>query len=161
MLLVFSGCKTEESAVAPPQSQSTTTDAQLYLLGKDAIGFVFYKNSVDTIAKGGNSAHTENLRTRYNKIAAQYLDANGKVKTGTIFPDSSLIVKELYTNKTLAVYAFLFKKKGDTNADANGWVWAELIPSGSPLYSVTNKGAGCNGCHSVGIDYTRMNDAHP
>jgi len=159
--LLFVGCKEKDSPTETPTA-STTTEAQLYMLGKNSAGFTFYKNSTDTLTKAGNSAHPDpKLRTRYNKIAAQYLDANGKVKAGTVFPDSSLIVKELFTGSTLTTYVFLFKKKGDTNADANGWVWAETSPTGAATYPVSNKGSGCLGCHSTGIDYTRMNDTHP
>jgi hypothetical protein len=159
--LIAGGCSKEDSGTTPTQTVvSTTTESQLYILGKSSVGFTFYKNSTDTLNKGGNSGHPDaRLRTRYNAIAAQFLDASGKVKMGTIFPDSSLIVKELYTGSTLTTYVFLFKKKNDANADANGWVWAETSPSGSSTYPVTNKGAGCIGCHSTGIDYTRMNDA--
>ncbi|MDP1675548.1 MAG: hypothetical protein Q8L88_01690 [Bacteroidota bacterium] len=160
MLSLFAaGCKEEDS---PTETGQTDTDSQLYLLGKSSTGFVFYKNTSDTISKGGNSGHPDaKLRTRYNSIAAKYLDGAGKVKAGTIFPDSSLIVKELYTNNALTTYVFLFKRTGDKNADANGWVWAEISPTGSILYSASKKGAGCIGCHAIGIDYTRMNDAHP
>lgn len=162
-VILFIGCKEEESpAASPAPAQTTTTEAQLYILGKSAAGFTFYKNSADTILKGGNSGHPDGkLRTRYNSIAAQSLDATGKVKSGTVFPDSSLIVKELFTGSTLTTYVFLFKKKNDANADANGWVWAETSPSGTALYPASNKGAGCTGCHGTGIDFTRMNDAHP
>ncbi len=161
-LSVFVGCSKDTSNPTSIGTQSTTTDSDLYLLGKNSTGFTFYKNSIDTITKGGNSGHPDpRLRTRYNSIAAKFLDAAGKVKSGTIFPDSSLIVKELYTNNTLTTYVFLFKKKGDANADANGWVWAEASPTGAATYPVSNKGAFCTGCHSIGIDYTRMNDAHP
>lgn len=161
MLSLFAaGCKDEDSPTTP--GQSATTETALYMLGKSSTGFVFYKNTLDTISKGGNSGHPDaKLRTRYNAIAAKYLDGTGKVKAGTVFPDSSLIVKELYTNNALTTYVFLFKKNGDQNADANGWVWAETSPIGSTLYAANKKGVGCIGCHGVGIDYTRMNDAHP
>ncbi len=164
LLAVFllAGCKEEDSPTTTQPTATTTTEAGLYMLGKNPAGFTFYKNSTDTLAKGGNSAHPDpKLRTRYNSIAAKFLDANGKVKAGTVFPDSSLIVKELFTGSTLTTYVFLFKKKGDKNADANGWVWAETSPTGAATYPVSNKGAGCVGCHSTGIDYTRMNDSHP
>lgn len=161
-IISFTGCKKEDSPTAVTQTSSTTSESDLYNLGKSPTEFTFYKFSSDTIVKGGNSAHPDpKLRTRYNSIAAKYLDADGKVKTGTIFPDSSLIVKELYTNNALTTYVFLFKKKGDTNADVNGWIWVETSPSGSPTFPASNKGAMCIDCHSTGIDYTRMNDSHP
>ena len=159
--LFAAGCKKEDSPVAAP-GQPTTTEADLYMLGKNSTGFVFYKNSPDTISKGGNSGHPDaQLRTRYNSIAAKHLDITGKVKAGTVFADSSLIVKELFTNNVLTTYVFLFKRNGDKNADANGWVWAEVSPTGTTMYAASKKGEGCITCHSVGIDYTRMNDAHP
>ncbi|MFA6541617.1 MAG: hypothetical protein WCT99_08435 [Bacteroidota bacterium] len=160
-MFFFWGCSKEDNPAGSTET-TTTTGADLYSLGKSEAGFSFYKNRPDTIAKAGGSGHPDpQLRTRYNSIAAQYLDGNGKVKAGTVFPDSSLIVKELFTNGILTTYVYLFKKKNDTNADANGWLWAESSPTGAPTYSVSNKGAGCTGCHSSGIDYTRMNDAHP
>jgi len=157
------GCKKEDSSpAAATTTQTITTEAQLYILGKSDVGYVYYMNSTDTIGKDAGSGHSEpKLRTRYNTIAASYLDAAGRVKAGTVFRDSSLIVKELYDNRTLSTYVFLFKKSGDKNADANGWVWAETSPTGTSKYPAANKGAGCIGCHSIGIDYTRMNDAHP
>ena len=159
--LFFLGCSKDDSPTEPA-GKTTTTDGDLYSLGRSENGFVFYKNSADTITKAGGSGHPDpQLRTRYNSIAAQYLDLNGKVKTGTIFPDSSLIIKELFTNGALTTYVYLFKKKNDINADANGWLWAESSPTGTPTYSVAKRGAGCTGCHGSGIDYTRMNDAHP
>lgn len=164
LALAFAGCKKNDSSspVSTTTVQTTTSEAQLYNLGKNSNGFMFYKNSTDPIDKGAGSGHTQPLlRTRYNSVAAEYLDGAGKVKPGTVFRDSSLIVKELYTGNNLEILVFLFKKKGDANADANGWVWAELSPAGNTLYAVTNKGSGCVGCHSPGIDYTRMNDTHP
>ncbi|KAB2920648.1 MAG: cytochrome P460 family protein [Bacteroidetes bacterium] len=159
LLLLAAGC-TDDSGTEP--TPGGTTEAQLYSLGKNAAGFTFYKNSADTITKGGNSAHPDpQLRTRYNSVAARFLGSDGKVKAGTLFPDSSLIVKELYTNSVLTTYVFMFKRAGDPHADANGWVWAETHADGSTLYAASKKGAGCTGCHSTGIDFTRMNDAHP
>ncbi|MHB1048733.1 MAG: hypothetical protein ACYC09_01540 [Bacteroidota bacterium] len=160
LLAAFIGCDDEESPTTP--GESTTTEADLYAMGKDPTGFVFYKNSADTIVKAGGSGHPDpKLRTRYNAVAARSLDTSGKVKAGTVFPDSSLIVKELFTNDVLTTYVFMLKRPGDKNADANGWVWAETYASGSTLYAASNKGFGCINCHSTGIDYTRMNDTHP
>jgi len=159
--LLIAGCNGDETPVDVP-SVSTTTESDLYVMGKDPAGFVFYKNSTDTIVKAGGSGHPDpKLRTRYNAVAARSLDSDGRVKAGTVFPDSSLIVKELFTNDVLTTYVFMLKRTGDNNADANGWVWAETHASGSTLYAASNKGFGCINCHSIGIDYTRMNDAHP
>ena len=129
-----------------------------------ASNYSYYKNTLAIISRSTGSGHTAQplLRTRYNLKAATQLDASGKVKIGAIFPDSSLIVKELMkVDSTIEVYAFMFKLKGASNSDANGWVWGEATALGVVAYSVSNKSSGCNNCHSTGIDYTRMNDSHP
>lgn len=28
-----------------------------------------------------------------------------------------------------------------------GWLWAEFSPTGTPLYSISNRGSACTGCH--------------
>lgn len=161
IIVLLSGCKKEESPTAA--TNPTVTDADLYLLAKGTTNKTFYKFSTDTLLKGGNSAHVHpKLRTWYNTKATTQLDAQGKVKTSPVFPDSSLIVKEIYnSNGTLLWYAILFKLSSATNKGPGDWVWSELEANGNPLISASEKGAGCAGCHSVGVGYTRMNDVHP
>lgn len=137
------------------------TDAQLLSLAQAPGGWVYYRNSTDTLPKAPNSAHDEpRLRTRYNAKAATQLDVNGKVKLAPNFSDSSLIVKELFTATTITTFAIMLKLRSAPNA-GNGWVWSELDASGNVKISAASKGAGCVSCHSAGLDYTRMNDAHP
>jgi hypothetical protein len=100
------------------------------------------------------------VRTRYNARAAALLDANGKVRAGASFPDSSLIVKELITGTTLNRYAVMMKMRASGNA-GGGWLWAYYAPDGSSQISIREQGRSCVSCHSSGIDHTRMNDAHP
>jgi hypothetical protein len=137
------------------------TDAQLLSLAQAPGGWVYYRNSTDTIVKASNSAHDEpRLRTRYNAKAATQLDVNGKVRLDPNFPDSSLIVKELFTGPTITTLAIMFKLRSAPNA-GNGWIWSELDANGNVKISAASRGAGCVSCHSAGLDYTRMNDAHP
>jgi len=137
------------------------TDAQLLSLAQAPGGWVYYRNSTDTIVKASNSAHDEpRLRTRYNAKAATQLDVNGKVRLDPNFPDSSLIVKELFTGPTITTLAIMFKLRSAPNA-GNGWIWSELDAGGNVKISAASRGAGCVSCHSAGLDYTRMNDAHP
>lgn len=137
------------------------TDAQLLSLAQAPAGWVYYKNSTDTLIKASNSAHDEpRLRTRYNAKAASQLNADGKVKLDPNFPDSSLIVKELFTGPTITTFAIMFKLRSASNA-GNDWVWSELDVNGNVKISAANKGAGCISCHSAGLDHTRMNDSHP
>lgn len=163
--IVLAGCKKEEDSPVAPTASTTVTvkEADLYAAAKTTAGFVYYKNSTAYLSKSAGSAHAEPLlRTRYNAKAATMLDANGKVKSGAVFSDSSLIIKELTNaDRTINLYAVMFKLSKAANADANGWVWAEFNTNGNVAYATSNKGAGCIGCHGTGIDHTRMNDQHP
>ncbi len=153
---VFTACSKDDDS-----SSSGITDQELLDLAKSTNGFIWYKNSDDLLPKSSGTGHAQPLlRTRYNATAAAQLDADGKVKAGTTFPDGSLIVKELNDNATtLAIYAVMYKQSDDPNADANGWVWAYINADGSVLTSATGKGNGCNGCHGQAdhIDFTLMN----
>lgn len=137
------------------------TDTQLLSLAQAPGGWVYYRNSPDTVVKASNSAHDEpRLRTRYNPKAATQLAVDGKVRLDPNFPDSSLIVKELFTGSTITTLAIMFKLRSAPNA-GNGWVWSELDVNGNVKISAASKGAGCISCHSAGLDFTRMNDVHP
>ena len=161
LLLFFVGCTKDDSPTAP--SPQTVTDSDLYFLAKNTAVRTFYKFSTDTLLKAGNSAHpAPKLRTWYNEKAATQLNAQGKVITTPMFPDSSLIVKEIYnTDGSLALYAVLFKLSSAVNKGPGDWVWSEMESNGNALISASEKGSGCAGCHSTGIGFTRMNDTHP
>ncbi len=141
---------------------SALTDAEVSALARATTGWTYYKNRPDTLLRSAGSGHAEaRLRTRYNAQAATQLDANGKVRSGASFPDSSLIVKELIVGGTLNRYAVMMKIRGSANASAGGWLWAYYAPDGSAQIGIGGKGGACVGCHSSGIDYSRMNDSHP
>lgn len=164
IVMICAGCKKEDMPTSGTVAQLAVTDANLYALARLTGEVTYYKHSFTILPHAAGSGHTDFpfLRTRYNKSAVTQLDANGKVYEGSIFPDSSLIVKELIaTDSTIQRYAIMFKLTGALNTDVNGWAWAEISATGSVAYSVSNKGTGCFGCHSSGIDYTRMNDSHP
>jgi hypothetical protein len=155
-ILVFS-CKKETTTSNP----SINTDKILYDLSKSSTGFVWYKNSDVLLSKSSGTGHFQAfLRTRYNSIASSQLDATGKIKIGAIFPEGSLIVKELYENTTtLSRYAILYKKSDSPDADPKGWVWGYINANGSVADAASNKGRTCISCHSQNgnIDYMLMN----
>lgn len=140
-------------------------DSALYAMSRESIGFVWYGNSDSLLNKSSGTGHSQPfLRTRYNSVAAQHLDANGKVVAGTSFGTGSLIVKELFTSTTtFDQYAILYKQPASENADENGWVWGYLKADGSVVITATNKGAACISCHSQSesIDYMLMNKFFP
>lgn len=143
-------------------SGAELTDADVSTRARAATGWRYYRDRADTLLRSAGSGHSESrLRTRYNAQAATQLDANGKVRAGASFPDSSLIVKELIIGGTLSRFAVMMKLRGSRNASAGGWLWAYYAPDGSPQIAITGRGAACAGCHSTGIDYSRMNDSHP
>jgi hypothetical protein len=104
ILLSTNACKKEEAAKG--------IDRELYEMSLETDGFIWYKNSDVLLPKSSITGHGEILlRTRYNSIAAQDLDANGKVKDNTVFSEGALIVKELYNNANdFSTYAVMYKK---------------------------------------------------
>jgi hypothetical protein len=157
--LLFAACS--ESTPPAPPAVPAVTDADLFSLQSAPSGWVFYRLRADTLARGGNSAHPDRVRTRYNAKAASQLDAEGRVRSGAAFPDSSLIVKDVFTGSTRTVIAYLYKLRAASNAGPGGWVWSETGDDGTPFIPASEKGSRCAPCHAPGIDYTRMNDVHP
>lgn len=158
LILGISSCKKDSVT-------SVSTDRELYEMAKSTSDFTWFKNSDTLLPKSSGSAHVKPfLKTRYNSIAATMLDANGYVKSNIVFPEGSLIVKELYDNaNTLSRYAILYKKSSDPNADAKGWVWGYINTDGSVAESASAKGKSCISCHSQSdnIDYMLMNKYFP
>lgn len=158
--IVFTGC--EQNGQPIDTSGTLITDAALWNMVQSTTTWSYYKHNDTFLERGNGSGHTQShLRTRYNTRAAAQLDLGGKVLVNPVFPDSSLIVKELANGKTVEQIAVMFKLRGAANAGSGGWIWAEYTPSGEVVRSAIGGAATCSGCHSSGIDYTRMNSAHP
>ena len=126
-------------------------DQELYDNANSLEGFVWFKNTDQYLPKSSGSGHNyPKLRTRFNAVAAQMLDVDGKVITGVSFADGSLIVKELINDdNSLARYAILFKDSDNKFADAQGWVWGYINSDQSIAVSAEDKGAACISCHQV------------
>jgi hypothetical protein len=156
-IFLVNGCKKDEEADG--------IDKELLDLASSTSGFTWYKNSASFLPKSSASAHPFSyLRTRYNAIASVALDSSGKVIDSTLFPEGSLVVKELSNSiGGLDRYAILLKRTGNPNADSKGWVWGYINKDKSVAEPASKKGASCSGCHSQtgNIDYMLMNIAHP
>lgn len=163
LLATLAACSSgSEPTPTEPGAVTEFSDAELSLRARASTGWTYYKNRADTLLRSTGSGHAEaRLRTRFNATAAAQLDANGKVRTGASFADSSLIVKELIIGGTLNRYAVMMKVRGSANASVGGWLWAYYAPDGATQISIGGKGGACVSCHSSGIDYVRMNDSHP
>lgn len=140
----------------------TVTDEALRQAVTARSAWAFFRNNANRLSRSAGSGHSEpQLRTQYNPRAAAMLDANGRVRAGATFPDSSIIVKELFSGGTLTTLAVMMKLRGSPQASRGEWIWGYYDAAGGMRASVTNRGSGCAGCHESGLDYTRMNDSHP
>ena len=121
--------------------------------------YTFYQNG-NILSPQSPSPHG-NFKLRFNSVAAAALDSTGELPAGSTFPDNSIIVKEVHNGNDITLYAVM--KKDPTNVNAsNGWLWAEINPSGQATYSTNKKGVECAGCHSdtPNRDFTRTFDLH-
>src|SRR4030095_9655598 len=140
-------------------------DRELLNMAQLTNGFTWFKHSDAYLHKSEGSTHPKPwLRTRFNVIASTMLDPDGKVIKGTVFPEGSLIVKEMYDDtKQSGLYSVLYKNAGNEFADNKGWVWATINMDGTVMESATNRGTSCMNCHTeVGnIDNVLMNKYFP
>lgn len=166
-IVVLSSCKKDDDDDDGNTTTVVNSDSLLFALATETSGFTWYKNSEAPLPKSTGSGHVEAfLRTRYNATAAAKLDGSGKVTAGTIFPEGSLIVKELLNDSNttnLSTYAILYKQSNSADADEDGWVWGYLYGNGNVRISATKKGSDCRSCHSGSgaIDFTLMNQYFP
>lgn len=155
--LVISSCKRD--------SVESRFENDLITKATNTDGFVWFNYSNISLPKSSGSGHEQPLlKTRYNSIAASVLDSVGRIKLNSIFPEGSIVVKELLGNDgKLQVYALLYKKSSHPNADAKGWVWAEYNSDASIKIASSLKGKDCIGCHSQAgnEDYMLMNKYFP
>ncbi len=156
-LFVFASCKKDKTLDG--------IDLELFKMAQETAGFTWYKNTDALLPKSSGSGHNfPSLRTRFNTIAATQLDGAGKIESTAVFPEGSVIVKELINdNGSLERYAILFKAANNENADANGWVWGYINEDQTISASATEKGASCISCHQQAgnIDYMLMNTFFP
>ena len=157
LLVVLISCKKDKTLDG--------IDLELFKMAQETSGFTWYKNTDALLPKSSGSGHNfPSLRTRYNSIAATQLDGAGKIESTALFPEGSLVVKELINDDgSLARYAILFKAANDENADANGWVWGYINGDRTIVNSASEKGTSCISCHQQAgsIDYMLMNTFFP
>jgi len=161
IIIIVAMCFGSIWTISSCKKEAKGTDKELYDMAKETAGFTWFKNSNALLNKSSGSGHSQAfLRTRYNAIAATQLDSSGRIKAGAVFPEGSLIVKELNENaSTLSRYAVLYKKQSSADADAKGWVWGYINANGTMAESASKKGSACISCHSQAnhIDYMLMN----
>ncbi|MFM7022109.1 MAG: cytochrome P460 family protein [Flavobacteriales bacterium] len=114
-------------------------------------GYTFYKNDSSIVHSSPESGHNAYFRVRFNAIAAAALTDNGKLPAGKSFPEGSVIVKDLYNtqNGERVLFSVLKKESKNEYSSAKGWIWLEYDQTGKEIYKITNKGDGCESCHST------------
>ncbi len=153
----FTSCKEEQ--------ENPGTDQELYELAKLTVGYHWFNNSDAFQEAGTGTGHgLPYQRTRFDAVASDFLDTQGRVMEGASFAEGSVIVKELYdSSEVLKIYAVRLKETGHPDADSKGWVWGYLNSDGSVIETAENKGAMCISCHSQAgsIDYVLLNKFVP
>jgi hypothetical protein len=130
--------------------QQISTDAQLYELVTQTAPFSAYPlfPRVDSVTIGtlnGSTAHRPLVRVRMNPAAFSILQ-DGRLPTGAMFPDGSILLKEIISGGTTTLYAMIYKDRTNPLA-ASGWLWAEYQPGGTVVFSISERGSGCVSCH--------------
>jgi hypothetical protein len=153
----FIGCKHDP--------QLDPLDERLLELARTPNAITWYGGGSTPLPRSSGSGHQEPfLRTRYDATAATVLDPGAMVFADTIFPEGSVIVKELMSDaSTVDTYAILLKESANPAADASGWVWGYIRADGTVRIPASERGASCRGCHTQAghIDQTLMNISFP
>jgi hypothetical protein len=146
---------TPSPSATPSSAPAPSDDASLFRLVTQTEPFASYMRfpNAEEFTTGrlvGSEAHRPIVRVTLNARAMSAL-VGGQLPTGGRFPDGSIVFKEIRASQSAApsVYALMYRDQANPLA-GGGWLWAEFSPSGSVVYSIGNRGAGCVGCHSLG-----------
>lgn len=138
----------------------TVTDKELFELAKYNPAHSWFKKNDTIYSKSTASGHSQPfLKTRYNSVAYSKFDSLGNLNDTSVFPEGSLIIKELLDEMyQIDRYAILYKNSTHEFADDKGWVWGYLNKDGSVIVSSSLKGNSCISCHSQNgsVDRTLM-----
>lgn len=159
ILSVFS-CKKDNEEEMEDEKEGVVINDD-YLFNKaSSEGFFYYQGQDVLLSPAGNSPHGA-FKLSFNSIAQSVLGSDGKLPENTEFPDSSIILKEVYSGNELSILVPMMKLKGHEKSGSN-WLWGEYKPNGDVVYSIENKGGSCISCHSIDPhrDLTRSFDLH-
>lgn len=140
-------------------AKKTADDENLFKWITSEKEYYYYKHSPDILPTSEETerAHDNFMRVKFNHKAASVLNSDGHLPKGIMFPDSSIIVKEIYSEKNgpVELLAVMVKLKGAPNS-AKDWLWAEYSPNGDVEYSVSKNGKVCVSCHKSNYDNIRI-----
>ena len=138
-------------------------DKELLDKSESTEGFRYYRENDEIFSSSQPSAHNPYFRTRFNQIAFEALTDSGRLPAGDVFPEGSLVVKELFDKKNgeLKILAIM-EKDTDSPYSADGWIWGEYRANGSVFISAEEKGSSCVSCHrAASRDLVRLFDLFP
>lgn len=101
--------------------------------------YKYYKNK-DSLLSGTHGPHGP-FKLRFNSIAFKALTDNGKLPAAAKFPEGSFIVKDIYKNGSIDIYAYMYKRNGN-------WLWGEAHSNGKFVATIVDGPSVCQGCHS-------------
>lgn len=143
--------------------KTTEADKQLFEKATDS-GYTYYKGDATVMPSSSPSAHNPFFRVKFNQTALAALTDSGRLPAGAVFPEGSIVVKELYNSVSgdLQLLAVMEKASGNSAA-GNNWLWAEFEPGGKAVFSTSKKGNGCISCHNGAgnRDYVRLFELFP
>lgn len=150
-------------------SDSMATDGVVALTDADIVAWAGYDStwtwwefSDSLLDRTGNSPHADRIRVRYNAAAATQLDSTGRLVAEPDFPDSAIVVKEVFSDDGTPVEMLvMFKRAGDPHASHGDWLWGEYdAATEAAIHSVGDDSGYCHNCHVQGVDHMRMPDSH-
>jgi hypothetical protein len=135
------------SCVSEKEDGLVVADETLIAQAKNTSSFTFFRNRTDTLQTDPSSEHGLYMRVRMNSRALSVMNDSTSAATA-VFPDESIIVKEMYDTKggPLTGFVVMYKLRSGSNEN-HGWLWGEYKSDGTPLYSVAKNGERCLGCH--------------
>lgn len=147
LAVALDSCKKKTEPI-PPDNE--INDVKLYDLTQTS-NFTFYQNSSNRLPAATASPHENYIRVSFNDVAQNALGPDGKLPMGNTFPDSSIIIKEVFDSQSssLDLYAVMMKRPNHPN-EGGGWLWAEYDPGGGVIISLTDNGDDCVSCHNSG-----------
>jgi hypothetical protein len=150
MAILQNACTNKSDNPSPAVILTGNIDSILYAQSESAAeGFVAYQNKDTVRASNSTSGHSPFFKVRMNAKARSVLGADGKLPVGSVFPEGSIVVKDLYNTVGGARQLVAIMRKESANPYAKeGWLWAEMQADGGAYVSAKDKGVLCTGCHS-------------
>jgi hypothetical protein len=156
-VIVFFAC-TKDVGMLPQAAQ--LSDSSLFAMATTTTPYSYKASNGDTTFMsqntfGGHPVETYSLRA--NKKAMDAMTSAGKLPDNGAFPDSSLLVKKLYSSFPGQVdqYAVIYKLN-------SAWLWAKYDANGGIIQSFKADASSCVSCHPTGTkDHVNTFGEHP